>query len=196
VSETDSAYPDFWTTRYVAGNIPWDLGKVPASLLSFLADAPGSRSVLVPGCGSGYEVTAFHEAGFDVTALDFSPAAVEQARGILGRLSDAVVLGDFFTHDFQRHTFDLIYERAFLCSLSPARWNAYAKRIVDLLRPHGALAGVFLYGDEPDPPPYPLTDAAALDLFEGEFKLKHSEPITDSLPLFQGKEYWQEWKRI
>lgn len=194
--ETDSAYPDFWTTRYAAGTIPWDLGRAPAALLSFLTRARRSGSVLIPGCGSGYEVTAFHEAGFDVTALDFSPAAVDQARGVLGKLSDAVVLGDFFTHDLKPHTFDLIYERAFLCSLSPTRWNSYAKRVADLLRPHGALAGIFLYGDEPDPPPYPLTDAVAQELFAGEFELKRSEPITDSMPLFQGKEHWQEWKRV
>jgi SAM-dependent methyltransferase len=34
---------------------------------------------LIPGCGTGYEVRAFHQAGWKVTAIDFSPVAVEQA---------------------------------------------------------------------------------------------------------------------
>jgi hypothetical protein len=150
----------------------------------------------MPGCGSGYEVKAFHDASLTVVALDFSPVVVEQARQILGPLRDAVLLGDFFTYDFAPQEFDLIYERAFLCSLPPSRWTEYAKRSAYLLRPQGKLAGIFLYGDEPEPPPYPLTVAVADNLLGNDFQLSHTEAITDSLPVFQGKEHWQEWTRL
>ena len=191
----DSAQVDFWDSRYRAGRTPWDFGGVPAALRSFLARARQPGRALIPGCGSGYEVKAFHDAGFEVTAIDFSPAARERAARILGPLRSRVIPGDFFTHDFGAQSFDLIYERTFLCSLPPARWPAYARRMAELLGKGKILAGVFLYGDESDPPPYPMTEAAALALLGNDFGLIRSDPVSDSLPLFEGMERWQEWRR-
>lgn len=190
----DSTQPVFWNTRYVAGKTPWDLGRAPSALRSFLARAKAGR-VLIPGCGSGYEVQAFHDAGFEVTAIDFSAVAMERAGRVLGPLRRCVIAGDFFTHDFTGQNFDLIYERTFLCSLPPARWPAYAKLTADLLEKGKLLAGIFLYGEEPEPPPYPLTETQALELLGDDFQLIRSEPVSDSLPLFEGMERWQEWQR-
>ena len=191
----DSTQPDFWNTRYTAGKTPWDLGGVPGALRSFLTRAKPPGRILIPGCGSGYEVQAFCEAGFEVTAIDFSPAARERATRILGPLSHCVIPGNFFTHDFSEQEFDLIYERTFLCSLPPARWPAYARRTAELLQKGKILAGVFLYGEEPEPPPFPLTEAQASELLGDDFELVRNEPVSDSLPLFKGMERWQEWRR-
>jgi 2-polyprenyl-3-methyl-5-hydroxy-6-metoxy-1,4-benzoquinol methylase len=81
--DSDSTQPDFWTVRYAAGRTPWDFGGVPAVLKSFLARSVTPGRVLIPGCGGGYEVQAFHAAGYDVTGIDFSPTAVEQAKKVL-----------------------------------------------------------------------------------------------------------------
>jgi SAM-dependent methyltransferase len=192
----DSTDPDFWTSRYVAGKTPWDFGGVPAALKSFLARFSPSGKVLIPGCGSGYEVKAFHEAGYDVTAIDFSPAAIDQAKKILGDLAERVLLGDFFTQDIGQERFDFIYERTFLCSMPPSRWPDYAKRMTELLSPGGRLIGLFLYGQQPESPPYPITDEQANQLFQRCFRLERNELVTDSLPLFRGRERWQEWLKI
>jgi SAM-dependent methyltransferase len=191
----DSSTADFWDSRYAAGKTPWDLGGVPAALRSFLERTNPPGRVLIPGCGSGYEVQAFYDAGFEVTAIDFSPVAVERAAHILGPLQSCVIPGDFFKHDLSAQNFDLIYERTFLCSLPPARWPAYANRMAELLAKGNLLAGVFLYGEETDPPPYPLTEAQAVKLLGNDFELIRSESVSDSLPLFQGMERWQEWQR-
>jgi SAM-dependent methyltransferase len=194
---SDSSYPDFWTTRYAAGKTPWDFGGVPAALKSFLARSSVPTRVLIPGCGSGYEVQEFHAAGYDVTAIDFSPAAVDQAKRVLGVLAERVILGDFFTHDFGQHRFDLIYERTFLCSMAPSRWPDYVNRMTDLLSPGGRLIGVFLYGQRSlSGPPFPFTDTDAKQLFERRFQLVRNEVVTDSLPLFHDMERWQEWLKI
>jgi SAM-dependent methyltransferase len=192
----DSTHPDFWNGRYVAGKTPWDFGGVPAALKSFLAKSSASGRVLIPGCGSGYEVQAFHEAGYDVTAIDFSPAAVDQAKNVLGALAEKIILGDFFTHDFGQDYFDFIYERTFLCSMPPSRWPDYTNRMAALLSPGGKLIGLFLYGQQPSGPPYPLTDQQADQLFQRHFRLLRSELVTDSLPLFRGMERWQERLKI
>jgi Thiopurine S-methyltransferase (TPMT) len=191
---SDSSHPDFWTVRYATGKTPWDLGGVPKALKSFLERTNTPNKVLIPGCGSGYEVQAFHVAGHDVTAIDFSPAALEQATKVLGDLSDRVILGDFFKYDFGERRFDLIYERTFLCSMLPSNWSDYVNRVASLLSPGGRLVGIFLYGQSILPgPPFPMTDNQAEELFKARFDLVQSEAVTDSLALFRDMERWQEW---
>jgi SAM-dependent methyltransferase len=195
-NSSDSNQPEFWTVRYAAGKTPWDFGGVPSALKSFLERSSVPGRILIPGCGSGYEVQVFHAAGYDVSAIDFSPAAVDQAKRVLGVLAKRIILGDFFTYDFGERRFDLIYERTFLCSISPSSWSEYVDRMADLLVPGGRLIGVFLYGQRPSSgPPFPLTDADA-KLFERHFQLVRSEAVTDSLPLFRDMERWQEWRKI
>jgi hypothetical protein len=69
MSENPAA-PDFWNERYAAGRTPWDQCGVPAALARFLARSSGGGArVLIPGCGTGYEIVAFAGAGYEVTAL-------------------------------------------------------------------------------------------------------------------------------
>ena len=193
----DSNQPDFWTVRYAAGKTPWDFGGVPLALKSFLERSSVLGTVLIPGCGSGYEVQAFHAAGYDVSAIDFSPAAVNQAKRVLGELAERVILGDFFTYDFGERRFDVVYERTFLCSMTPSRWPEYVNRVAEILSPGGRLIGVFLYGQRSSSgPPFPLTEPEANQLFKKHFQLVRSEVVTDSLPLFRDMERWQEWLKI
>lgn len=196
-NSSDSNQPDFWTVRYAAGKTPWDFGGVPSALQSFLERSFVPGSVLIPGCGSGYEIKSFHAAGYDISAIDFSPAAIEQAKRVLGVLAERVILGDFFTHDFGERRFDLIYERTFLCSMTPSRWPEYVNRMAELLSPGGRLIGVFLYGQRSSSgPPFPLTEREAEHLFKKRFERVRSEAMTDSLPLFRDMERWQEWLKI
>jgi SAM-dependent methyltransferase len=162
--------------------------------MTFLGTSP-LGTVLIPGCGIGHEARAFYKAGWNVTAIDFSPVAIEQARTRLGAVARHIILGDFFSHDFVTQGFDVIYERTFLCALPPSIWPAYAERMAHLLRPGGRLVGFFLYGEEPEPPPYPLTEMQARELFGETFSLLRSDPVEDSPFLFAGKERWQEWER-
>jgi hypothetical protein len=69
--------------------------------------------------------------------------------------------------------------------------------MADLLSPGGRLIGLFLYGNEPEPPPFPLTDATASELLGKSFRLLKTETATaDSVPVYQGMERWQEWEKI
>lgn len=193
----DSSQTRFWTSRWEAGKIPWDLGGVPPALVSFLNRTRTATSVLIPGCGSGYEVRAFAEAGYEVTAVEFSLAAVMRARELLGPLGACVVHANFFKHDFGGVRYGVVYERGFLCSLPPDRWPDYRTRMRDLLPAGGKLVGLFLYGQEPEPPPFPLTEETAAGLLGGSFRLAHTEEaVGDTVPVYQGLERWQEWERV
>jgi SAM-dependent methyltransferase len=195
----DPTAPGFWNTRYAAGTTPWDFGGVPAPLARHLAAHPGrGASVLIPGCGSGYEVVAFASAGYRVTAIDFSPPAVAKARATVGAaLAARIVEGDFFAHAFAEAPFDFIYERTFLCALPPAWREKIVARLATLLKPGGTLAGLYYFEATDDGPPHGLAPGEAERLFEARFQLERDAPVppAESLPLFAGHERWQERRR-
>lgn len=195
MKKSDTAQPAFWNQRYQAAETPWALHKVPNALRSFLKRAKKGGRVLVPGCGTHHEaIRAFQTAGFEVIAIDFSPVAIAETRKALGpNRTGGVVRADFFQYDF-RTRFDLIYERTFLCALHPRRWPRYARRVAQLLRPGGALVGIFFYGTEPEPPPYPLTARQAREIFGQHFRLLRDTKVSDSVAMFAGMERWQEWE--
>ena len=192
----DSRDPDFWAVRYRSGSVPWDLRGSPPALLAYLRTAPAGGRVLIPGCGFGYEVEAFHQAGWMPTAIDFSPEAVAAAQERLGPRAEFVRLGDFFSPDPEHGPYDLVYERTFLCALPLDHWPAYAERMRSLIRPGGVLAGVFYHGTDPEGPPFPIDPSRAKALLAGfELRVDRPIPAAESLPLHAGFERWQEWQR-
>lgn len=187
----------FWEQRYVAGTTPWDFGGVPQALSTYLQQTSFKGSALIPGCGFGHEVRAFHEAAWEILAIDFSPAAVAQAKQKLGSLAPLVREADFFRDDLGG-PYDLIYERTFLCAIPLNLRPLYVERMRQLLRPGGMLVGLFYYGEDLDGPPHPLTDlASAKALFEG-FELIADKPVpaNETLPMFIDHERWQEWRLL
>jgi SAM-dependent methyltransferase len=190
----DAARPEFWEKRFSENFTPWDAGGVPASLEQFLKAEPRGRRVLIPGCGSGYEVRAFAEAGLETLAIDFAPAAVERAQRTLGPIAHLVRLEDFFEFDFDR-PFDLVYERAFLCSLPRPLRPRYVQRVLKLLGPRGRIAGFFFFEDGERGPPFGLKRGELEALLGKHFDRTADAPVTDSIPIFAGKELWQVWTR-
>lgn len=195
----DSAVPAFWDQRYASGETPWVLRKIPHTLRSFLKKRPTRKRILIPGCGTDHGVIkAFADAGFEVTAIDFSPVALAETKKALGNFGPGrtgrIIRADFFKSDFGKR-FDLVYERTFLCAMHPRKWTGYAKRVAELLRPGGKLIGIFFYGTEPEPPPYPIHEAQAKELFGKYFRLIRDLKVSDSVPMFAGMERWQEWER-
>ncbi|MCC5806841.1 MAG: methyltransferase domain-containing protein [Opitutales bacterium] len=189
--------PEEWSQRYREGRTGWDIGGSPPELAPFIASLPPARSVLIPGCGKGHEVAAFREAGHRVVAVDYAEGAVEAARQNLGKHAECVRLADFFDESaLPAASFDICYERTFLCAIPVARRSDYTRRVRSLLRPGGRLAGLFLYGDpDPDGPPFPLLDDERKSLLGAHFNLLESRPTgSEFQPLPEAREYWEVWK--
>jgi SAM-dependent methyltransferase len=191
----DPTAPAFWSERFEREFMPWDLGGVPAQLKRFVEQSAQPRVTLIPGCGTGYEVACLSEAGWDVTAIDFSAAAVDAARKVLDRWADRVVEADFFAFVPPR-PIDLIYERAFFCALPQRMRQPVATRWAELLPPGGLLAGFFFFDDSPKGPPFGIVPADLDALLAANFERIADEPVSDSLPVFAGKERWQIWRRL
>jgi SAM-dependent methyltransferase len=205
------AEPAFWDERFGAGFTPWDEARTPPALTRFLSvHGPAlGRRVLVPGCGSGHEIAALAAAGFEVLALDFSAAAVAQARAHLPAPLAARSLrqADYFTFEAAlaepaaQPPFDWIYERAFMPALPPARFADWAARTAALVRPGGLLAGLFIVGASlPQPrsgPPFATTRAELEALLGAAFECIDAQvlPPAEMLPVFQGRLTWLAWRR-
>jgi len=190
----DSSKSDFWESRYRDHTTPWDAGKVPDALRDYTKRIKSGSRILIPGCGSAYEAGYLAENGFDVLAIDFSPAAVELAKKNLFRFGDIVRLADFFEFDYGK-PYEVIYERAFLCALPPRMWPQYAPRMAQLLRPGGELAGFFFFRETEKGPPFGTTPQALHALLDPHFDLVEDRMATDSIPVFQDAEHWQIWRK-
>ena len=191
----DPGEPDFWDLRYAARFAPWDAGKVPAQLREFAGAEHASRRVLVPGCGSAWDVRYLAESGWDVLGIDFSHEALAAARAILGASTHRVRHADFFA-PLPEEPFDVLYERAFLCALPRRMWGDWARRVAELLRPGGLLAGYFYFDAGERGPPFPLHSPAELDaLLAPALERVADAAVADSIPVFAGKERWQVWRK-
>lgn len=195
--------PDFWDHRFVRGATPWDAGGVPQALIDYLrgprATIAAGAEILIPGCGSAWEAAWLDGAGYAVTAVDFSPAAIvaaqaalaEHAPGFAGRL----VCADFFTHAPAPPA--LIYERAFLAALPRRLWPDYAARMAALAPAGSLLAGFFFFSDEAKGPPFGLA-AGQLDALLGNTFVQIEDAAVapaQSAAVFAGRERWQVWRR-
>ncbi len=160
----------FWQSRFDARETPWDRGGINPQIEHWVrsgalrpsqdADARAVSGddarltrVLVPGCGSGYEVALLAEWGFDVTGVDFAPAATERTRNRLRALMTStrgsrmmraeVVEADVLGFQPQI-AYDAVYEQTCLCALYPDHWRRYADRLYGWLRPGGRLFALFM----------------------------------------------------
>lgn len=194
----DPNSPCFWDERFSKNFTPWDKGDVPQDLRDFVATAGRKMRTLIPGCGNGYEAAFLAQAGWDVTAIDFSPAAVKSAQNAIGEWGRHVTEADFFEYQ-PAAALDLIYERAFFCALPPVRRQDIVRRWTQLLPPGALLAGYFFFDDRADAskkgPPFSISEHAWQELMSPQFALLSDRAVKDSIAVFEGRERWQVWQR-
>ncbi|MVW58539.1 methyltransferase domain-containing protein [Massilia sp. NEAU-DD11] len=191
----DPLSPQFWDERFERDFTPWERGGVPAALRRFVSASARPLSALIPGCGSAHELTLMCEAGWDATAIDFSPEAVARARALAGPWADRIRHADFFAYAPEK-PLDLVYEQAFLCALPRARRPDVARRWAELLGQGGLLAGYFFFDDVAKGPPFGIARDELDALLKPAFECIADEPVEDSIPVFTGKERSMIWRRL
>jgi hypothetical protein len=191
--QRDPLSPAFWDERFKRGFTPWDRGGVPQALRDFAA-ASAPLTTLIPGCGAAWELAWLADAGWDAVAIDFSPAAVAVGKAAVGRHAARVVEADFFAWQPER-PLQLIYERAFLCALPPAMRPQVAARWAGLLAPGALLAGYFFFDDARRGPPFGIARSELDELLRANFDCIADDAVSDSIPVFAGKERWMVWRR-
>jgi SAM-dependent methyltransferase len=180
--------PTRWDERYAKGDIPWDTGEPSSELLRVVAEV-GIRPcrAVELGCGTGANAVWLARQGFDVSALDLSPLAIERARQRADEVGVRVgfVVADVLTpHPDLAGPFDFFFDRGCYHVVRRENVAAYLETLRRLTRP-GAL-GLVLAGNarEPhDPGPPVVTEeqirAELGELFDivrlREFRFDHVE---------------------
>ena len=181
---------DFWDIRYGHGVTPWDRGGQNPALTRWLVEGTlGPCRILVPGCGRGYEVVELARRGFDVTAVDLAPTAIETVAGKLraAGLSATLVQADFFRW-MPDNPFDTIYEQTSLCALLPDQWRAYVRRLSEWLMPGGRLFALFMQTNRPGGPPFHCDITAMKGLFSTDawaWPISEPETVDHSTGFFE-----------
>ena len=68
-----------WNDRYRDGNLPWDTGRPSSELQRVIQNTIRPCRALELGCGTGTNSVWLAQQGFEVTAIDVAPLAVERA---------------------------------------------------------------------------------------------------------------------
>lgn len=153
------------------GLIPWAERAPNPNLVEWLQrENPASQArALVVGCGLGQDAEALSAYGFDVTAFDISPTAIEWARRrIPGTRVDFRVADLFEAPSKWNRAFGFVFESYTVQALPPDLRPRVVQAVADFVAPGGKLLVLARARSEEDPPgdmPWPLTERE-LRLFE------------------------------
>lgn len=191
--DNSSDDPRFWEERYRAGDAPWDLGAPAPSFVQFASgeDAPPPGEMIVLGCGRGHDAVFFAGQGYSVTAVDFAPSALEDARRLAARSGVQI---DFLQADMFklpplfRGRFDYVVEHTCFAAIPPTRREEYVDVVHGLLRPGGLYIAVLFAHGRPGGPPFTTTMEEVRVLFGARFSVERLEVAAESVKSRMGKE--------
>ena len=170
-----------------AAAVPWADLEAKDKLDRWLKEHPnaGSKAIDV-GCGLGDNAEAISMAGWNTTAFDFSPKAIDWAKA---RFPDTTVeyhVADLF--DLPGDwigKFDLVHECYTMQSIPPETLERSLPAIASLVAPGGTLlvyTRIREDGGEVDGPPWPLEESSAVKFSELGFQLLDLEEFTIERP--------------
>ena len=185
--------PSFWETAYREGRTGWDLGGPTPPFVYLLRgpQPPPPGRMLVVGAGRGHDALLFAQAGSDVTALDFAPAAVTEMTRLVRQtgVKMEVIEADVFDIG-QRwpEGFDYVLEHTCFCAIDPARRLEYVAAVHAVLRPGGELIALFYAHGRAGGPPFATTEAEIRRLFEPGFVVEELAMTSHSTASRRGEE--------
>lgn len=188
---------NYWEERYQAHDMPWEKGAASPGLVDFLAAHGGEPRgrVCVPGCGTGHDVRAWAQAGFDACGFDLAPSAIalaQRATAAAG-LSADFRLADFL-HDPPPQKFDWVFEHTLFCAIQPSERDDYVQAVLRWLKPEGNYLAVNYFDCGPGGPPWPTDRDEQRQRFAPHFDLV-AEWLPRSYPNREGKERMFWWRR-
>lgn len=156
-----------------------------AWLRTFTA-APMRKRCLVVGCGRGDDAEALASAGFEVTAFDVDPAAIDAARRRFPRSGVDYEVADVLHPPAPwSAAFDLVFEARTLDALPPETRRAAMQAMTTLLAPGGRVFVLNRAREHHDPPggrPWPLTRDELAVFEEAGLRATSVEIVLDGGP--------------
>ena len=170
----------FYEVLYRYFRAPWDIG--PREELVALVENGRLKPCRAIDLGSGTASNCIYLAqhGFDVTGVDFAPAAIEKGRSLakVAGVSVHFIIDDLTDLKHVTGPFDLLIDYGTLDDLTPKNRELYLRNVLPLTHP-GSLFLLYAFEWEPRWWERPFYSSLALDL--GEARLRFS-------PYFQVEE--------
>jgi SAM-dependent methyltransferase len=127
----------FFRAMYRFGFTPWDSG-VPPPELKELVEGPQARTpgkALDLGCGTGTNAIYMTQHGWDVTAIDFVPRAIEtaKAKAQAAKVDPRFIVGDVTKLDELKvgDGFSLVFDLGCFHAIPESRRDAYVKGVTE-----------------------------------------------------------------
>ena len=150
------------------------------------------QKILIPGAGNAYEIEWLHKNGFtNAYVMDISQIPLNNLKSRVPDFPDSHLLfGDFFELDKK---FDLIIEQTFFCALQPDQRKDYVKKMAEIIKPGGKLAGVlFDFPLTEQGPPFGGSRNEYEKLFSPYFTIAKMERCYNSIKPRMGNELFFE----
>jgi len=179
----------FWESKYKNNTTGWDIGHISKPLKAYFAQLEDKDlSILIPGCGHGYEAEFLHNNGFkNVHILDIAEKPLENfSERVPDFPKQHLIQANFFDHE---ELYDLIIEQTFFCALDPVLRSNYAEKMNELLKANGKLVGLlFDFPLTEEGPPFGGSAKEYSTTFSSLFKIKVLERSYNSIDNRLGKE--------
>jgi methyl halide transferase len=245
---------DYWEQHYQSGDTHWDKGAASPGLVDFLAAHPDLAggdaivaapsppgltrkdattatmasqprlTVCVPGCGTGHDVRAWAQAGFNAFGFDIAPSAIRFATektkaaasnlgapasrrrvvakekpagetpALPGGLNAQFQMADFL-RDEPPFQFDWLFEHTLFCAIQPGERDDYVRALMRWLKPGGQYLAVnYLIIENDDGPPFRTTREEQVRRFSPHFELVE-DWVPRSYANRTGRERMFWWRR-
>lgn len=199
-TEANPSAMDFWAKCYAEGRDGWELNGVhpfyPKFAPALREAVPAGARVLVPGAGRGHEAHWLAEQGYNVTAVDFAPAAQAEFKKRYPASRVTYVTADLFDHLAKNEAaYDAVAEHTIFCAIDPARRQPYLTAVHRSLKPTGHYVGVFWLRSLPAGPPFGLTQWELRERTKFGFDIRAWQRGTDGAPGRIDAELWAIFRK-
>ena len=142
------------------GWIPWSDGRPNPLVVEWAVGQQDLGRALVVGCGLGEDAAFLDQRGWDVTAFDLSPTAVEWAKELFSESEIEWLAADLLDlPDEWNSSFDLVLEVHILQAMPESVRLQASSKLAPLVREEGNLICIGRYQTDDEPvegPPWPL----------------------------------------
>jgi len=159
-----------------------------------------SGRVLVPGCGTGYDLATLARDHREVVGLDLSEDARAAFLAAHPSLPGSVLyeVADFFSYA-PTEGFDFVWDYTFFCALDPDQRSSWAETMTRLVKPTGVLATLLFPFEDPisgtEGPPWPINTELVREYVQNAFVELEAAEVEHSHSGREGKERLVLWRR-
>ena len=166
---------------FYLGRPPWDTGIAPPELTAFLSTIEPGRALDV-GCGTGTNILAMAQKGWEVVGMDIAWLSIVRARRKLGQAGfhACVIHSDIAGEINLQKPFDFILDIGCYHSLSIKERQNYHETIQRLLSPNGTY---MMYGHRRTSPDHSHgISSRDMEAFQGYLELQWREDNQEKRP--------------